>query len=220
MDPSGQGWKVKSFLSLRSAIHGSWWALEGTAERDSDQDKGAGQMRCSLRLLTDLEPEADRLPGLGKVGCGRGGGWGEAGPAQEPKQPCRLASAAQHLGPGDENPWLALRKWSVPAGCPDSHREGTPEAPPTSESCRATGRLTQKALRCPLLCQEPWHTSAPPPPLCQSRPSSCLRSPRPPHWPAHLGAPCRKHSSPSATWPSCRKHHPSAPHSKPPQVPC
>lgn len=78
VDPSEQGWKVKSFLSLRSAIHGSWWALEGTAERDSDQDKGAGQTRCSLRPLLTWT-----LRLIGSQGWGRGGrlgrGWASPG---------------------------------------------------------------------------------------------------------------------------------------------
>lgn len=49
VDLSGQGWEVKSLLSPWSAIHRSWQAPEGTAERASDQDEGAGQMRRSLR---------------------------------------------------------------------------------------------------------------------------------------------------------------------------
>lgn len=103
---------------------------EGRAERDSDQDEGAGQM--SPRLVGSQVWE----------GCGAevGGGWGGAGLAQKPERLYHLASTAQHLGPGDEKPVAGQH---TPAA-------GTAGTLPASGSCKATGHLIQRCPRVPL----------------------------------------------------------------------
>ena len=196
-------------LSPPSASHRS------SAPAGSDQDQGAAQTRCSLRPLLTWSPGPGSLR-LGKVRCGSGGrrgaggGWWRwAGPearaAQLPDQ-CRTASRARggESGPTEvvttpRLPGQGLRRHQRAAGPLASHPE-VPSGAPYSATSPCTPPL-------------------PPLPL-PVQPSSCLRSPRPPRWPAQLRVPTPEAPHPSTIRQSCQKQHPSASHSKLPKVPC